>query len=241
MSFAIRHIFGEVTGTSILVFWGCGSVAYNNLISPLSLPIIAIIWGLAVAAAIFISRKWSHAHLNPAVSLGFLVGGELSHKSFLAHIFGQMIGAAVAAVLLFIIFKPLLVSGSIQEAMIFGEYYPNPGSGITKLSTPLAAIFEGFGTFLLMMGVLGIIRIKQRNFQPILIGVLLAILIILIAPYTQAGFNPARDAMPRLISYLAGYDMAYSYNGWGNIIVYICSPLIGAASAILVFKQIIRN
>jgi len=238
MNTAVRNIIGEIIGTGILVFLGCGSVAYSNLVSPLSLIVIASIWGIAVALAIYISRKWSYAHLNPAVSLGFFVGKEVDGKNLVAHLVGQVVGATLAAIILFFVFRSYLVSGSITEAMAFGEYYPNPGSGIKELSTLQAALFEGVGTFILMMGILWIIRIKKKTFHPLLIGFLLAVLIIIIAPYTQAGFNPARDALPRFVSYLGGYDMAYSHNGWGNVLVYIVAPIIGAVAAVILFKKI---
>lgn len=240
MNTAGRHIIGEIIGTAILVFLGCGSVAYSNLVNPLSLILIASIWGIAVALAIYASRKWSYAHLNPAVSLGFFVGKEVDVKSLVAHLFGQVVGATLAAIILFFVFQSRLVSGSITEAMAFGEYYPNPGSGIKELSTLHAVLFEGMGTFILMMGILWIIRIKKKNIHPILIGFLLAVLIVIIAPYTQAGFNPARDALPRFVSYIGGYEMAYSHNGWGNVLVYVIAPIIGAMAAILLFKKIKR-
>ena len=73
----------------------------------------------------------------------------------------------------------------------------------------------------------------DRKLTPWLIGATVAILIICIAPFTQAGFNPARDFGPRTMAYLMGWNpIAYSNAFW----LYTIGPLIGAAGAVLILK-----
>ena len=66
---------------------------------------------------------------------------------------------------------------------------------------------------------------------PLAIGLLLAALICLFAPISQAGFNPARDLSPRIFSALAGWgSYAFSANGSGCLTVFVLAPVLGAIS-----------
>lgn len=239
----MKAFIGEIIGTFVLVFIGCGSIGWALYIHPLVLWQIALIWGFGVFIAIQSSRLLSKSHLNPAVSFGFWAAGSLNRKELSKYIFGQVIGAFLAAMSLFLIFAPDL--SQIQGASMFGEYYPNPGNdNLTEFSTLAAFFVEFSGTFLLMFGILMIIKIKSKSahlLHPFLIGVLLSILIFCLAPYTQAGFNPARDLLPRLFSYLAGYSSAFTINGFGWFIVYVFAPIVGAILATYIYKLILQK
>ena len=74
----ISNFLGELIGTLILVFFGCGSIAVSILFSSHSgLFQIAAIWGISVALAIYATRHISCAHLNPAVSIAMVVAGRI--------------------------------------------------------------------------------------------------------------------------------------------------------------------
>ena len=235
----LKPLLGEFLGTFILVLFGCGSIGYSLFIQPLSLLQISIVWGLAVIIAIFASSKLSKAHLNPAVSLGFLISKDLERNQILSYLLGQFIGAFAAAGCLYLFFQSNFGEHSLMTAQMFGEYYPNPSNNnLQELSTPMAALVEGGGTFVLMAGILLIVR-KTRLLNPVLIGVLLSTLIYFLSPFTQAGFNPARDLAPRIFSQLNGWEMAFTYNGVGWMIVYVIAPLIGAAIAAILIRKFI--
>ena len=246
----LKHFVGELLGTFILVFLGCGVVGYTVLINQLSLIQIAGVWGIAVFIAILVSRNFSNAHLNPAVSLGFYFNKNIGLKTFGIYLVGQLLGAFIAAFAVFMIFENqiLLAEGgnfSINTAMIFGEYYPNPGNAsLNELKTSTAFLFEFGGTFLLMFAILVINHNERLHYliKAAAIGITLSILIYVIAPYTQAGFNPARDFAPRLFSYFNGYEnIAFSGPSLGFITVYILGPIVGASSATLLFKLSLDN
>ena len=232
----MRGFIGELIGTFVLVFIGCGSVGWTLFISPLDLWQIALIWGAAVALAIYSAMAFSHAHLNPAVSFGFLLKRELKLKELGPYLMGQFFGAFLAAVVLYFCFESFIKTKDIHSAMMFGEYYPNPGNSLLKdLSLSAAFAFEALGTFLLMFGILMITGLKLKNrkvINPILIGLLLAVLIFFVAPYTQAGFNPARDFSPRVLSTLFGWDVDITFAGFGWFVVYIAAPITGAIIAV---------
>lgn len=250
----LNIIVGELIGTFVLVFIGTSSVAVAVLYDVLNLYQIATIWVAAVTLGIYASKKLSNAHLNPAVSVGFLVKGDLSWIYFKYYLMGQFIGGFLAGLLVYWIFKTDIISyetthyiirgddSSKQTAMMFGEFYPNPSNhGLKSLPTFMAFIYEASGTFVLMMVILLLTHIKKNinQFIPLLIGLTVGVLIVFIAPYTQAGFNPARDFSPRMVSYLMGWkNIVFDLPYWGWLTVYIIAPCLGAGLASFIFKKL---
>ena len=153
--------------------------------------------------------------------------------------------------------------GSVVTAMCYGEYYPNPGSlgaGNQPLSTgeldahwplvtqPVAFGVEVLGTAILALVVFAVTDPRNSaapgwNLAPVFIGLTVAALISVIAPLTQACFNPARDFGPRLFAYLAGWGSAAipGPNGIGFLTVYIVAPIVGAWLGAAVYERLIRT
>ena len=142
--------------------------------------------------------------------------------------------------------------GSIVTAMCYGEYFPNPG-GLASGDSPYdpvqhekirarfshsqAWFAEFVGTAILAIVVFSLTDLRnsgrpQSNLAPVFIGLTVSALISVLAPLTQAGFNPARDFGPRLFAYLAGWGQVaipgLSDPSW--ITVYIVAPIIGAVA-----------
>ncbi len=230
----LKELLGEGLGTFILVFIGCGSVALDVLFGTFGHIIpIALVWGGGVALAIFASRKLCPAHLNPAVSLAMWISGNLSFKKVLPYWLAQFLGAFLAAGLLYIIFNSSIqafeVEKSVSTAKMFGEFY--------STSTLTAFILELVGTvFLVLMIYLIVSKIKNNTLVPILIGLVVSTAIVVIAPYTQCGINPARDLAPRLFSYITGWEsIAFSQS---SISVYVLAPLVGGLFSAFVYNII---
>lgn len=229
---------GEVLGTFILVFFGLGSVAVEVATEvSLGLPVIALIWGAAVALAIHLCGPLSGAHINSAMTLAFAAWTEFSWRKVPAYIGSQFLGAMAGALAVYGCFRSSILNfeksaviqrgepGSEASAKIFGEFY--------EVSLSKAFLWEGSGTFLLALGVFWLIEWTEcrqlEKWLPILIGLWLAILIWLVAPVTQAGFNPARDLGPRVVSTLLGWgSWTFQCNGWGWLLVYVVAPCLGA-------------
>jgi glycerol uptake facilitator protein len=139
---------GELAGTFILVFFGCSSVAVTVLFSAhLGLLQVAAVWGMGVALAIYATRHITCAHLNPAVSVAMVVARRMSYRKLPAYLSGQFLGAFLAATVIYLLFSDSIInfelihdiqrgsSESVATAMIFGEFYPNPGnSEIARVS-----------------------------------------------------------------------------------------------------------
>ena len=96
-----KNFIGEFLGTFILVFIGCGSVAVSVLFSAYGgLFQVAAVWGIGVTLAIYVSRGLSCAHLNPAVSIAFVVAGRMSARKLPVYLGAQFPAAFAAAAML---------------------------------------------------------------------------------------------------------------------------------------------
>ncbi|MCL1919938.1 MAG: aquaporin family protein [Kiritimatiellaeota bacterium] len=256
----IRSWVGEALGTFILTLFGCGAVVVSVLFGAhVGLMQVAVVWGVGVMLAIYITRHLSNAHLNPAVSVAMVVSGRMPARKLLRHVSAQFAGAIVAGFAVYLLFNPSIAAfeaangivrgspESVFTAKMFGEFYPNPsldGEGQAVVSMPLAFGVEAFATFLLVLFIFALtddcnVGRPNENSAPLLIGLTVTSLICLTAPLTQTGLNPARDFGPRLVSWLMGWKgAAFPANG-GAFWVYILAPVVGGIVAALVFNHII--
>lgn len=253
-----REFVGEALGTFVLVLFGCGSVAVTVLFDAnLGLMQVALAWGIGVTLAIYITRHLSCAHLNPAVSVGMAVGGRMVLRRLPVYVTAQLLGAVLAALVLYALFSPSLAAyesahgivrgaaGSEQTAMMFGEFYPPPGSAAV-VGLPLAMAAEALGTFLLVLMIFALtegcnVGRPDDALAPVFIGLTVTSIIGLIAPLTQAGLNPARDLGPRLVAWLAGWDgSAFPDRVGGFFWVYVLAPILGGAIAAFFFVRVLE-
>lgn len=257
-------LIGEITGTFLLVFFGCGSVCASVLTgAQAGVFQVAIVWGLGIAVAIHLTGSLSGAHLNPAVTVAMAVWNGFPRSRVLPYVVAQLAGAFVASGVLYLIFRDALAAfesagaitrgqpGSEASAMIFGEYFPNPGGKpLTETSravmSPLSAfIAEICGTAVLLMVICGVTDERNSSKPGILtaavIGLTVTLLISLLGPLTMACFNPARDLGPRLFSSLAGWgSVPFTANGHGWLTVYIIAPLIGGLLGAGLYHKVLR-
>ncbi len=256
---ALKNFIGEFLGTFILVFFGCGSVAVSILFSSYSgLFQIAAIWGIGVTLAIYASRGLSCAHLNPAVSIAFVVAGRMSPKRLPVYLSAQFLSAFLAAAMLYALFCGAIASfesaqyivrgtpDSIRTARMFGEYFFQvPGSSM-HITHGVAFLAEAFGTFLLMTLIFALtegcnVGRPHEQLAPVFIGSAITVLICIIAPLTQAGLNPARDFGPRLFAYFAGWGrVAIPGPDKGFFTVYVLAPIAGGIVSSLFFRGIVQ-
>lgn len=250
----MKTLIGEFLGTFLLVLIGCGTVAVAVLFEVLNLYGVALFFGMGVSIAIYASRTICPAHLNPAVSFAFFLRKELTLQSLVVFLTAQMLGAMIGGLVVFILFSPFIgeyeythgfIRGnadSYHSAVMFGEYFPNPGFEKELEVSHLMAIFwEALGTFILMLHILSVGKIEKimRISAPILIGLTVTILIIFIAPFTQGGFNPARDFGPRIVAYFNGWgEAAFPSAPYSFFTVYILGPMLGSGLAVFLNKML---
>jgi len=253
-----RAFLGEFLGTFLMVLFGCGAVAVSVLFnSHQGLFQIAVIWGLSVGLAIYATRSLSCAHFNPAVTLAMVASKRMKASKIPVYISGQLLGALVASILLYLFFEPSIAAyetahhivrgtaKSMSTAKMFGEYYQLPGS-TAVVSMQLAMFAEGFGTFLLVLMIFFLtegcnVGRPDNNLAPIFIGLTVTSLICLIAPLTQAGFNPARDLAPRLVAWMSGWGIyAFPDQSGGFFFVYVLAPILGGLVAAIIFSNVVE-
>jgi glycerol uptake facilitator protein len=245
---------GEFLGTFLLVFFGCGSVASAVLTgAPVGIFQVAIVWGIAIAVAIHLTGSLSGAHLNPAVTVALATWTEFPWKRVPRYVLAQFAGAFAASLALYAVYSGVLENyeathhlvrgapGSEATAMIFGEFFPNPGGKpLTEAARALvpagtAFFVEALGTAILIVVVFACGDERNRSRPQILtafvIGLTVTILISLLGPLTMAALNPARDLAPRVFSALAGWGwVPFTANGSGWLTVYVLGPLTGAVA-----------
>src|SRR2546422_6336564 len=137
------------------------------------------------------------------------------------------------------LFLPLLISQTLGGLLagftlrfVLGPVDPGTRLGSTTLAVGLSPIMgvllEAIGTFTIATSALIVsTKIKTRRNQAILVGATLFILILLIGPFTGAGFNPARSLGPALAS-----------GNPDNLYVYLAGPMMGASTAGLLFRRV---
>src|SRR6266480_7151826 len=107
------EMIGEFFGTMVLILFGDGCVAVYGLfgksqgvgIGADTWPIIVFGWGLAVMLGIYVAGAISGAHINPAVTLALAVRGKLPWNKVLPYWLSQVLGAFVAAAILYFVYK----------------------------------------------------------------------------------------------------------------------------------------
>ena len=235
---------GELIGTFIMCFAGIGAVATATLFGALTGPgQVGLVWGLAIAIAIFVTRNLSDAHFNPAVSIAMCVAGRLPWKELPIYLIGQCLGAFLAGFILWIYFEPTLATLAALPAgevsakgatwasaiTVWAEPYPNnPGLTIGVLQGAL-----GEGIMLVILLIIIFSMTEDANVGkpgdmifPLFIGLTITMGICTVGPMTDAGFNPARDIMPRIVALVAGADPAQIFEP-GVWVVYVIAPIIG--------------
>ena len=103
-----REFIGETLGTFLLVLFGCGSVAVSILFNAYpGIFQIAMVWGIGVTLAIYLTRHLSCAHLNPAVSVAMVIGGRMSVGKLPIYLIAQFTGAILAGITIYLLFWPI--------------------------------------------------------------------------------------------------------------------------------------
>lgn len=183
-------------------------------------------------------------------TVGLSVWAGFPKRRVLPYAVVQLCGAFVASAALYFVFGDALREferangivrgqvGSEASAMVFGEYFPNPGGKpLTPEARQRMSAGAAFGTEVIATAVLVLViccctdernKSRPRELTAATIGLTVTLLISLVGPLTMASFNSARDLGPRLFSALAGWGtVPFKVNGSGWWMVYIAAPVLG--------------
>lgn len=233
----MSNFISELLGTFMLVLLGNGVVAGVVLAKTKSnnsgWVVISLGWGFAVLMGILVGFP-SGGHLNPAVSIGFLVEGSLSFNEFLVYVSAQTLGAILAATAVVGLYW-----NHYQATEDAGSVLATFSTGPAIRNTTVNLFSEVLGTFVLVFVIL---MIGKNTPGQAINGVVVVPANILLIPFiimsitlsiggvTGAAVNPARDLGPRIAHFLLPVpnkgDSDWSYS-W----IPVVGPLLGGVVA----------
>ena len=207
----------EAIGAFALVFAGCGAiVAEAEHPGTLGTVGIALVFGLIIMAMVYATGHLSGAHLNPAVTVAFVLTRHFPRYEALAYIAGQLLGALAAAALLAAIWP--------SEPASLGVTLPSVGNGS-------ALAYEAVLSALLMFVIMAVATDTRAvgAAAAIAIGGTVGLDALFGGPVTGASMNPARSIGPALVS-------GELHALW----IYIVGPLLGASAGAFAY-QLVRG
>ncbi|HEY6347660.1 MAG TPA: aquaporin Z [Bryobacteraceae bacterium] len=219
-----KRASAELVGTFWLVFGGCGSAVLSAAFPNLGIGFlgVALAFGLTVLTMAYAIGHVSGCHLNPAVSVGLVVGKRFPASDLLAYVLAQLAGAIAGAAVLYVI-------ASGKAGFNLGGFasngYAEHSPGGYSLAACLTA--EIVLTFMFLMIILGATdRRAPQGFAPIAIGLGLTLIHLIGIPVTNLSVNPARSTGPAL--FVGGWAVEQLWLFW-------VAPIVGAAIAGLIY------
>jgi len=223
-----NRMLAEFLGTFWLVLGGCGSAvlaaAFPNL--GIGLLGVALAFGLTVLTMAYAIGHISGCHLNPAVTLGLVVGKRCKASDLLPYVGAQLVGAIVAATVLYLVASGK--AGFDVAAGFASNGYDAHSPG--QYSMASAFLTETVMTFMFLFVILGATdKRAPAGLAPIAIGLCLTLIHLISIPVTNTSVNPARSTGPAL--FVGGWALAQLWLFW-------VAPLLGAGLAGLVYRWV---
>ncbi|KAL2243313.1 UNVERIFIED_CONTAM: Aquaporin TIP2-1 [Sesamum indicum] len=222
-SFAsIKAYIAEFISTLLFVFAGVGSaIAFNKLTSdaaldPPGLVAIAVCHGFALFVAVAVGANISGGHVNPAVTFGLAVGGQITILTGIFYWIAQLLGSTVACFLLKVVTGGLAIPTH------------GVGAGVGAIE---GVVMEIIITFALVYTVYATAADPKKGslgtIAPIAIGFIVGANILAAGPFSGGSMNPARSFGPAVA--------AGDFSGhW----IYWVGPLIGGGLAGLIYSNV---
>ena len=107
MSRTARILVAELIGTMILILGGPGAVIFAHYVLGVNIGVlgVALAFGLSLLCAAYLFGHISGCHINPAVTIGMWALKRTDGKDVPAYLVGQILGAALGAVILWAIIE----------------------------------------------------------------------------------------------------------------------------------------
>jgi glycerol uptake facilitator protein len=243
MSLTAKFI-AEIIGTMLLVILGDGVVA-NVLLNKSKGQgggwiVITAGWGFGVMVGAYAVGWISGAHMNPAVTIAFAAAGinDFSWSAVPAYIAGQMIGAFLGGIIVWLAYLPhwgiTEDKGAVRGVFCTAPAVRNAGANL---------LTEIIGTFVLLVGVLAIPSVKNLDpklgfssgLGPLLVGFLVWSIGLSLGGPTGYAINPARDLGPRIAHALLPIRGKID-SDWGYAWIPVIGPIIGGVIGALFYK-----
>jgi aquaporin Z len=197
----------EFIGTLFLVLTIGLTVTAGSEFAPLAI-------GLSLMIMVYAGGHVSGGHYNPAVSLAAMLAGALPRAEYLPYVLAQVVGATVAALLVFII------TGQ--------TFAPAPG-GASTLAALLVEVLYTFALAYMVLNVAVSKKTQGNSYYGLAIGMTVTVGAFAGGGISGGAFNPAVGIGPTIVNALMGSG------GWSHLWLYLVGPLSGAAVAAVVF------
>lgn len=222
-----KKLSAEFLGTFWLVFGGCGSAVLAAAFPEVGIGHlgVAVAFGLTVLTMAYTVGGISGGHFNPAVSVGLTVAGKFPASSLVPYIAAQVVGAVVAAVVLY-----LIASGKtgFQAGGFASNGYGDLSPGGYSLTAALVAEVVLTAFFLII--ILGSTHGRAPvGFAPIAIGLGLTLIHLISIPVTNTSVNPARSTGVALFADTAALSQLWLF--W-------LAPVLGAVIGAVIWKVV---
>jgi aquaporin Z len=229
----VRKLVAEGVGTALLVIFAVGtatlSFGFKLTGSSTSAGVVttALAFGLVLLALAYTMGPISGCHVNPAVTLGFVVSGRMEIKEAAGYWVAQFAGGIVGALVLWGVLSgspSYSRSGTGLGADGFGK------ASMIGLNTASAFAAEVVLTFLFVLVVLGATsRLASPGFAGLAIGLALTTVHLVGIPLTGTSVNPARSLGPALV---------VGHLALSQVWLFILAPLVGGAVAALFYRYL---
>ncbi|KAE7996367.1 hypothetical protein FH972_001098 [Carpinus fangiana] len=211
----MQKLVAEMLGTYFLIFAGCAAVVVNlDKDKVVTLPGIAIVWGLAVMVLVYSVGHISGAHFNPAVTVAFATCKRFPWKQVPAYVSAQLIGATLA-------------SGTLR--LMFTGHQDQFAGTMPAGSNLQTFVLEFIITFYLMFVISGVATDNRAigELAGLAIGSTILLNVMIAGPISGASMNPARTLGPAIV-----------HSKYDSIWVYLLATILGAISGAWVYNII---
>ena len=216
----------EFIGTFWLVLGGCGSAVLAAAFPGVGVGLlgVSLAFGLSVLTMAYAIGHVSGCHLNPAVSVGLAAGGRFAWNEVAPYAIAQILGAIVAAGLLYLIASGK--AGFTLSSGLAANGYAAHSPGHYTLGAGF--VTELVMTFMFLMIILGATSPRApQGFAPIAIGLALTLIHLVSIPVTNTSVNPARSTGPAV--FVGGWALEQLWLFW-------LAPLAGALLAGILYR-----
>jgi MIP family channel proteins len=221
----------EFIGTLMLVFFICAVVSLygaepsaQNPNPFIDFSVIGLVHVLVLFVLIQTLAVVSGAHFNPAVTAAMTVLRQIKAVDAGIYVLAQLAGAVAGA---------LLVKGILLDEGETENYGATTVSDLIEGAIFPGMVVEAIGTFFLLWAIIGVAVNPRatKEWAALAIGGALGMAVMVLAPLTGAGFNPARSFGPALVS--------GEWVGFADfVLVYVVAPVVGALVAAFLYFQI---
>ncbi|KAG8385387.1 hypothetical protein BUALT_Bualt03G0037700 [Buddleja alternifolia] len=211
----IQKIIAEALGTYFLIFAGCAAVVVNaDKDKVISLPGIAIVWGLVVMVMVYSVGHISGAHFNPAVTIAFATCKRFPWKQVPAYVAAQLLAA-------------ILASGTLR--LLFNGHHDHFAGTLPTGTEVQSLVVEFIITFYLMFVISGVATDNRAigELAGLAVGATILLNVMFAGPISGASMNPARSLGPAIVS-----------SNYRGIWIYLLGPTAGAIAGAWVYNII---